>query len=250
MKNIAFASDFDSTLYFGKEKTPFHEEDLKAIKAFRKRGGLFGTCSGRARRGISYPSEGILTYDFKIITTGSYIVDKDDKVLYSSPIPKPMAKEIYFYLKKHYPEWIVINSGEKLLSTHAILDGRPPIKEDDLFVSEVYGISLDCLSEEEAYKAKKELETLYPRITAYQNKSFLDRVRKENSKGNGLRKLKEFLHLDVVAGRGDSYNDIPLLEEASPSYTFVSSPKEVQEEADVVVSSLADALNDLRDRFF
>ncbi len=250
MKKIVFASDFDNTIYFGKEKNPFRKDDLTAIKDFQKKGGLFGICSGRALRGIDFPSEGILEYDFKISATGALVVGKGNETLYRDPIPSALAKEIYFFLKKNTSFWVVLNTGKYLLSEHDILDGLPPKKEEDLFLSPVCGVSVDCLDEENAWEWKQFLEKKYPSIVAYQNKNFLDRVKKGNSKGNGIEELKKILKADIVAGRGDSYNDIPLLEEASPSYTFLTSPKSVQDKATAVVSSLGDALNDLRSRFF
>ena len=250
MKTIAFASDFDNTIYFGKEANPFHKEDIAAIQEFQKKGGLFGICSGRALRGIDYPSKGILNYDFKISATGSRIVGKDNALLYEDPIETALAKEIYFFLKQNTNFWVVLNTGKYLFSEHEILDGLPPNKEEDLFVSPICGVSVDCLNETDAFQWKKLLEGKYPDIIAYQNKNFLDRVKKGNSKGHGIQEIRKILKADIVSGRGDSYNDIPLLEEADPSYTFYSSPELVQNEATKVVSSISDALNDLRTRFF
>lgn len=250
MKKIAFASDFDNTLFFGKEPSPFRKEDLRAIKAFRSKGGLFGVCTGRAKRGIEYPSCGILRYDFKIRTTGSYILGEKDEILYSDPIDSPLARGVYDYLKASYPFWIVVNIGDALLSEKEGFDGLGRASdEDSLFLHPAYGISIDCLTQEKAFAVKKEIEEKFPFIIAYQNRNFLDRVKKGNSKGVGIRKRKKLLSVDILAGRGDSFNDLPLLEEASPSYTFLSSPSELQKKADKALPHLSDALNDLRERF-
>ena len=154
MKTIAFASDFDNTIYFGKEANPFHKEDIAAIQEFQKKGGLFGICSGRALRGIDYPSKGILNYDFKISATGSRIVGKDNALLYEDPIETALAKEIYFFLKQNTNFWVVLNTGKYLFSEHEILDGLPPNKEEDLFVSPICGVSVGCFSMEKTFGRK------------------------------------------------------------------------------------------------
>ena len=50
------------------------------------------------------------------------------------------------------------------------------------------------------------------------------------------------MHLKEVAGIGDSYNDIPMLDVVDDAFTFTYSPKIVQEKADHIVDSLKDAI--------
>ena len=47
-----------------------------------------------------------------------------------------------------------------------------------------------------------------------------------------------------MAGMGDSYNDLPMLEAADVSYTFPKAPAVVQDEATCVLDSIAAALED------
>jgi hypothetical protein len=50
------------------------------------------------------------------------------------------------------------------------------------------------------------------------------------------------LGVNVVAGAGDSYNDLPLLTAADVSYTFHTSPAQVRAAATNTVADLAEAL--------
>lgn len=70
----------------------------------------------------------------------------------------------------------------------------------------------------------------------------MDVVKRGCSKGNAILKLKDVLGLDYVAGIGDSYNDIPMLESADCAFTFVDSPIIVQDKADQLVGSVSEAI--------
>ena len=63
------------------------------------------------------------------------------------------------------------------------------------------------------------------------------------SKGLGILKLKELMHLEEVAGIGDSYNDIPMLETVDHSFTFPTSPESLTSIVDDVVDSVEEALD-------
>ena len=57
--------------------------------------------------------------------------------------------------------------------------------------------------------------------------------------------LPKLLLEQIGVGIGDSFNDLPLLREADVAYALDFAPKQVQDEADVVVPSVAQALSDL-----
>ena len=44
----ALISDFDGTLYFRETEEQFRAQDVFDILFFRKRGGVFGICTGRS----------------------------------------------------------------------------------------------------------------------------------------------------------------------------------------------------------
>lgn len=51
------------------------------------------------------------------------------------------------------------------------------------------------------------------------------------------------MHLEEVAGIGDSYNDIPMLETVDRSFTFPTSPESLTLIVDDVVDSVEEALD-------
>ncbi len=51
------------------------------------------------------------------------------------------------------------------------------------------------------------------------------------------------MHLEEVAGIGDSYNDIPMLETVDHSFTFPTSPESLTSIVDDVVDSVEEALD-------
>jgi hypothetical protein len=91
-------------------------------------------------------------------------------------------------------------------------------------------------------------ELLGGRVSAFQNLDSVDVVPTGCSKGAGLAVARERLGLGLVGGIGDSFNDLPLLDEADVAYTFNCAPEAVQEGADVLVDDVAGALVDLERR--
>lgn len=106
----------------------------------------------------------------------------------------------------------------------------------------IFGLSINAVHEQQAKQWTHDLNETYKEIIAFQNKEYIDIVKRGCSKGEAVKKLKELLHLDMVYGIGDSYNDIPMLESADCSFTFHDSPQIVQEKATHIVSSISEAI--------
>lgn len=81
-----------------------------------------------------------------------------------------------------------------------------------------------------------------PGLKAFQNRNSIDIVKRGCSKGQGILAVKEHLGIDVMSGIGDSFNDMPMLRAACPSFTFRSSPGSIQKQVTHVVDSVAEAL--------
>ena len=78
-----------------------------------------------------------------------------------------------------------------------------------------------------------------------ENKEYIDIVKKGCSKGIAINKVKEAFNIDIIAGIGDSYNDIPMLENADISFTFHSSPDVIKDKATYIVDSICEAIEKL-----
>ncbi len=244
----ALASDFDNTLYFSDIEGYYKPKDISAIKKFQQEGHLFGLCTGRPFIGALEPTQGIINFDFYIVTTGACIYDKHFNKIYSQCIDRSLIKSIYETFKDHA---ICLVQGNGYLYVFNPLHQRESSEylcvptPDDIDTDLIYGISL--MTPNDPLKSKwiaSEINRLYgDQIIAYQNVDSVDVVKKGCSKGHGIQFVKEYFHLDKIAAIGDSYNDIPMLQTADEAFTFLSSPKDVQSEANYLVSSIEETIH-------
>lgn len=239
---LAFASDFDNTLYF---KDSFKNTDLIQIKEFQNHNNLFGISTGRSLNGLLSPCKGKIDFDFYIVCSGSLILDKNLNIVYKQTIQKDDFSLLYSLLGEKYAlcfvtikDFMVIK-GKENPSIYTPCREINSVKEIN---EEIFGISFLTGSEEEATKLKIKIESNIDTITAHQNKAFLDLTRRGCSKGNAINLVKKLLHIDKIAAMGDSYNDITMLQEADVPYTFNTAPNEVQMKAHYLKDSIKDAL--------
>ncbi len=237
----AFASDIDGTLVFdGKIK----DSDIKAIKEFQKN-NLFGVCSGRSRSSINDLIE--LGLDFYILSTGSMILDKNLKIIKSDLFDEKIARELFddYYQKAQI---VIQTESEKYLYV-TIDENQPHLKVIDSFDEingeDIYGVSLVFENDEIAKKECIMLNNKYSEIEGFQNVNAIDFVKRGCSKGEGVKWLKKHYHLEQVAGIGDSYNDIPLLEDSDVAFTFNNVVDVLKDKADYLVDSVKEAIEKL-----
>lgn len=240
------ASDFDRTLYFMKEKEEFKKEDVKRIKEFQAKGNLFGMCTGRPFGGFVKTLNGQVAPDFFIMSTGGLIVDKNGEVLWGQPLDYQIIKEIYSNDEEGM-DVIPQSALKDYLYTTAYIDDNDRVKHidsldyfDDI---PVYSASLINLTIEKVKYLTDYINEHYESVDAYQNVDSVDVVCHGVSKGHGILKLKEILKIDKIAGIGDSYNDVPMLDEVDTSFTFTYSPKEIQDSCNHVVNQLFEAID-------
>lgn len=234
------ASDFDGTLLFDDQ---FRDDDLKKIKEFQQQGHMFGLCSGRPFQGIQTVCHDLIDFDFYILCTGALVLNKNHEVLFKSTITHELLERFYQHYQDQYP--IFIQANFKIYTFETLqVNGivREHISSLDEVNGDIYGLSMNAFNDENARCVCQEIEQLFPELTAHQNKEFIDITEKGCSKGLGIQKLKEAFHIQDIAGIGDSYNDIPMLETVDHSFTFHDSPDSLKEIADDIVDSVAQAL--------
>ena len=245
-----FASDFDGTLRRYDRKEPsILKEDLEAIASYRAKGHLFGMCSGRAFDSILHAAAAIPQADFYVVTTGAVIGRMNDgkmEMLYEQEIEREYARKVF----ERY------GNEQKIFYTHLNgylyriknrTDGEhaqicvPSF--DDLPAGVIEGVSIGTDSATAAKRITDEINRDFAGIIrAFQNNDYLDCVSHGCSKGEGVRRLRKMYEADLIGGIGDSFNDIPLLDEADVSFTFDFSPDEVKKHADYIVKTAAEAL--------
>lgn len=227
---IALASDFDGTLFFG-NAGGFRKADLSAIKSFRDSGGLFGICTGRSLEGVLRESEGILDFDFYILTSGAEVLDSRRNVIAESFVPT----ELVLALFEGYKSSAKLNYQQKWLASPEDIRGR-------IF----HGVSLAVGDEALAESIAGDIGGKYgDKLTAFVNVTNIDVVAKGCSKGEGLKLVKSRLGVDLMGGIGDSFNDMTLIESADRSFSFPYAPEKLREKADEIVENVASALKNL-----
>lgn len=264
----AMASDFDGTLFFGvgNRVHPFHRflsRDLAAIADFRARGGLFGVCTGRPLGAVLEDASDTLSFDFAITSSGACVSDGAWNTLFSRGIDYDDVQAILetAHGPAARPPFLAMRSGYFVLGgtkipglSKAFLRQLKVAGSVDEALSmapesdngEVQVVSLGFASQRHASDfAAKVGDLLGERVAAFQNVDTVDVVPAGCSKGAGLAVARERLGLGLVGGIGDSFNDLPLIEEADVGYTFNRAPEDVRAGAQVLVDDVAGALADL-----
>ena len=243
-----FASDFDGTLRIYDQGTArYRREDIDMIRVFQKQGGLFGICTGRPLFWMLDSLHEDIRLDFAVTCSGAVISQYDSvwHTLVSEAISPQAAVRI---CSDTYRKYKVTASGNDRM--YVFDENRKVCREQvyaedpqALLTSQITAISVFAGGVDEAQRLCAYLnETYGSDICAYQNIEYIDIVRAGSSKGTGMRKLKKMLGADRMAGIGDSFNDLPLLESCDMSFTFTDSPDSVKTKADYEVRSVAEAL--------
>lgn len=244
MSKILF-SDFDGTIYF---KDGFHQKDIEAIQAFQEEGNKFALCTGRPLGGVFDLIKGKVNPDYYVLCTGGLVLDKDYQVVYGQEIPFELVKEV---CEKYEKETII---GPHCLDKDYLYFANVPngapafIKQfdsiDEFKNRKIYSFSLI-----ESIRAKEitdEINRDYPLLHAFQNVDSIDVVKKGCSKGQGILRLKELI-TEKTAGIGDSYNDLEMFKVVDYSFTFETSPQDIQQQTTYVISSVKEAIEKLKE---
>lgn len=240
----ALASDFDGTLYLHDAAESYREGDIAGIGQLQKQGCLFGLCTGRPLWGITAFLSKRLHPDFYIVSSGAMILDRNQRILFESCLLPETAKRLSMLTKD--VESTAIQAGGNIYAykkARAFTD-IPVIHDiEEIKGQQIHGLSFRMTDEAAAEQLCSSLEKRFPdTCAAFQNQNFVDVVPYGCSKGKALLKLKKLMNLDSCYGIGDSYNDIPMLQDADVSFTFHASPKKVKEAADHLVDSVGEAI--------
>ena len=243
------ASDFDGTLRRYDAPRPYvRKDDMEAITAFKDAGNLFGMCSGRALQSILKESAGMPLSDFYIVSSGAVIAESicgRIQILKEYEIDRKIAEAICSAHGDHKVFYVHLDG--KLYRVGSTYEGEQAqifVKTfEDLPEGRIEGVSIGTDSVKTAGKITRQLLKRYDgKLGVFQNNDYLDCVAYGCSKASGIQYLREIYPGHLIGGIGDSFNDIPLLDEADVSFTFDFSPEEVRAHADYIVTSEAEAL--------
>ena len=237
---LSLISDYDGTLFFSRKKPQIRKEDIEKIHAFQKN-HLFGLCTGRPWVGVSALKDYGIECDFYILTSGALILDKNQNVIYEKNIKRATIQSLLNEAKGFQN---AIQAKSALYTMHK--KNSYPMEQTiihslDEMTEEAVGFSIATNNEEEAKNICKKINETYD-VVALQNRNCIDIVSKECSKGNAVKYIRKYLHLDHIGAIGDSYNDIDMLEEADLAFTFRSSPDKVKSVSNHIVNGVNEAI--------
>lgn len=250
---IVFGTDFDDTLYFHAVQGA-REEDIAAIEKFQKAGNVFGLVTGRSlvmRDQVEDMLHHRVNFDFFIYSNGALLCDKEDHVLKEHFLPEEFVREVFNDMED---VGFFFHTRNELLGTPGAegqreFDFRIVHSLDEFDPSKVYSVSFVHLNE----KGKRILEENRNRtdVVTVPNSRFADFNPLDANKGLALLEMAKEVYgkktengtvIPKSASIGDSFNDLAMLKEADCSFTFPTSPKEVQDGADHLVSGIAEAV--------
>ncbi|EOS62157.1 cof-like hydrolase [Firmicutes bacterium M10-2] len=243
------ASDYDGTLHYG---GAIMEDDLDAIRKWKKDGNLFVLATGRSLQSIKEQIKKFdIPCDYLITNNGGMVFDAKDNEMMANYLDYITAIDIIYVAKElENVASYVVNDGKvrhKIVVDPTVTDHRYPTLEPDMSEEELLNsgkfaqLVLSMSSNEEALAMAEQINHFFgSTITAYTNNSVVDIVPKGVSKSSGLDFVMAFAKVndEDVFVIGDSYNDIPMLEEKENSYAMAMAPEEVQAQAKEVVDSI------------
>lgn len=260
----ALASDFDNTLYF---YDGVRNNVIEAIKEFQKEGNLFGVCTGRDIDGIVIPSEKFdIKYDFYICNSGACIVDGDLNYILHKTVSINIVKEVYklvgnkmhlsiiynhtmyhinnsFKAKLHFIYNCIMNKNNKYRIKN--IESIDNLDTDEI---EAFSLHLPRGHIKEAREIVNIINNKFgDKISVFQNNEHIDMCAIGCSKGEGIEVIKDYFNIkdDDMFVIGDSFNDLPMFDHCSNSFTFNYSDKEVKDRAKYVVENLAICINNI-----
>lgn len=252
--NTIFVTDMDGTLLC-KDKS-VSEENLKLIKEYQSKGGLFGIATGRpihtTRRYLD-----ILNPNLPLILYNGCIVydHRSDKIVHATYLPdcaREILKDIFSKYPGIAPEiftfegqyYLNLNDAERW--HHEILKISYIKKNSGDEVTEpwcklLFADSEEVINELMTYVEKFEgMGVRFVRSCPY----FLELLPESVSKGSALNEMLKAISLDkmgkTIISAGDYDNDIEMLKASDISFCPADSQQAVKDNAMFTLSSTCD----------
>lgn len=245
------ASDFDGTLLLHPHKyeNVILKNDKKAIKKFQDNGNVFGICTGRGLSGVLNNSEDIC-FDFYILNSGAIILDKNRKIIQAKYLQKKLIKRIMNYFDEMICCTFVENGKMYVVNaSKGFYSHVQRIESVDVLGDHIEAFSMHFEDDiEKTTKIKNIIiKEFGHEIAVYQN---IDMCVKGCSKGNGLQVIQKYFQLneDDMNVIGDSWNDIPMFEKCKNSFTFKSSPDDVQNKTKYQVDTIEQCICEIMEK--
>lgn len=243
--------DLDGTLLTDDKKiTPGVEE---AVRLWQEAGNLFVVATGRLIPSAQYFADMVDSGGLVVACSGAAIYKRGDMV-YEKTVPLHIVEKLWQNLEDtdvfaqiYSDRNLIYNKKEGLFEGYKFHrkfnnQYRLPLihmeKYDrSMIPGNVHKLSFVCHDHDKAKKIIAELGDL-SKVNIFRSLPHLyDIISVEADKGIAGTWLKDILEADKVYAIGDNENDTAMLVDADYSAAMAISPKEVIEEADMVVAS-------------
>lgn len=218
------ASDYDGTL---RTEEAVDVNDVHAIQKFREKGNLFGLVTGRSMESIQKEiANNNIEFDFIVGNNGGVIYDKDFNRLECVYMDFNKALDIISYIKTLDCVSYVINDGfhrfkfsvdkNQIDHKYGNLKDTTEKEEEILDRGKIAQLVISLNDQMLADEISHYINTNFKGFAvAYVNINCVDIVPVGVSKAEGLYFIEQHLGLehDDIYAIGDSFNDIPMLEE-------------------------------------
>ena len=254
MKYSLIASDFDGTIYDGKEVSPTVK---RAIAEYREAGGRFVIATGRVYPSIRQLIPSVGADDYCVACQGAafYRVDSGESIK-NFPLPRDLAMKAYRYFEERnivyhsYSDKEFFVREENPLSRayadyclveptflHAPLSSALP---ESFCPNKIMGIvpedKIDgCIAELRALLGK---ETDVTKSSAF----FLEITSARAGKGNCVLALADYLGIprEKTVAVGDNLNDLSMIRAAALGAAVGNAVDDLKKEADLVLPPITE----------
>lgn len=244
--------DLDGTLYHD----GIGEEDINAIKMIEEKGVKFHIATGRIFAEADHMTKNSIKIDgYYICENGSFIYDKDHKLIFKGTIEDEIVKKVisrfesknaYIYFK--YDGAIILVDNDNILNKYS---NKYTVDESfinrDSYNNLVGNIGITSEDIEELSRIHLYLEAEFGEVLDiyFAGDNVINLVAKGVSKRAGIEYICRLLNLDnyEIATIGDSPNDINMLKGIKYSFAMDNARDSVKEHANYKVKSVADAIS-------
>ncbi len=245
--------DIDGTLR--NDKKEITERTKKAICEAKKKGIYIVICSGRPGKYVEEVSKASSASNYVIACNGGEIYDYEKKkTIYVNPLKAEEVMTLWYLAEKYDTQLIMISNGKRIVRKQTN-DGTDIILEEPIenFVSHnpVTQCVFSSLKLEKIQQIKEEIDMvkdmeivnlsgcLVNDNLPKEKPFFLDITCRGTSKGNAIKKLCEYLKIDLKdsVALGDSYNDLSMFEVVGHSVAMGNVPEDIKKMVDEVTDT-------------
>ena len=245
--------DIDGTLR--NDKKEITEKTKEAICKAKEKGIYLVICSGRPTKYVEEVSKKALASSYVIGCNGGEIYDYEEKkTIYLNVLANKEVITLWYIAERYDVQLIMISNGKRIVRKQTD-DDTDILLEEPIENFVINNPIIQCVFSslelekiqhiKEQIDVAKDIEIVNLSKCLVNNKLpkekpfFLDITCKGTSKGNAIKKLCEYLKIDLKdsVAIGDSYNDITMFEVVGHSVAMGNAPEDIKKMVDEVTDT-------------